>query len=131
MTTATYRGMFGNYCYGPVDLESVRKGDSTLCLLLREHMGKSARAVYRGCVYWRLGESETGLHLPLVQRITADGLLRQEASFTLLELRKNSDHVETLLRDWEQEGLQFYLHYGPQPGTEYLVVARSLEYREA
>ena len=119
-----------SYCYGPVDLLQIRKGDSTMWLTLRDPVGRKARAVYHNCVYWRLDEKQTGMHLSLVQRITAQELLERKNSVTLRELQKNSSDVTRLLMDWESEGLSFYLHLGLQPEAEFLVVARSMVYRE-
>ena len=46
--------VFESYCYGPVDVIKMRKGDSTLWLSLQDSAGRRAEAIYRGCVYWRL-----------------------------------------------------------------------------
>ena len=119
-----------SYCYGPVDLLQIRKGDSTMWLTLRDPVGRKARAVYHNCVYWRLDEKQTGVHLSLVQRVTAQELLQRKGSVTLRALHKNSSDVSRLLMDWEAEGLSFYLHLGIQPEMEFLVVASSMEYRE-
>ena len=119
-----------SYCYGPVDLLRVRKGDSTMWLTLRDPVGRRAQAIYHDCVYWRLDEKQTGMHLPLVQRVSARKLLERKNSVTLLALRRNTRNVARLLLDWEAEGLNLYLHLGRRPEQEFLVVARSLVYRE-
>lgn len=122
--------LFDSYCYGPVDLLRMHKGDSTMWLSLREPNGKKARAVYRGCVYWRTDELQTGTHLSLVQKLDASALLQKSHAAALQALQKNSRHVEQLVRDWENEGLSFYLHLGSEIGNEFLVVAKSLEYTD-
>ena len=122
--------LFNAYCFGPADLLQIRKGDSTMWLSLRDSVGRNAIAIYHDCVYWRLDQRQTGIHLSLVQRVTAQELLQQRNSISLLFLQKNTENVEQLLLDWEQAGLSFFLHQGNRPGLEFLVVARSLEYHE-
>ena len=120
--------LFDSYCYGPADLLELQKGDSTMWLTLRDSAGKRTEAVYCGCVYWRL--DQTGIRLSLVQRVTAQELLERHQAITVRELRKNATDVAGLLQEWEDAGLSFFLHLGSRPGMEYLVVARSLEYRD-
>lgn len=122
--------IMGGYCYGPADLNRIEKGDSMMWLQLSTVSGDAATALYEDCVYWRLEKEQTGLHIPLVEQLTADELLKPSHYDTLNELKKNSDNVENLLKSWEKEGLKFYLHYGVNPGSEYLVVAGNLKYRE-
>ena len=124
------RGLFGGYCYGPVDLVKVRRIDNSMQLQLRTIKGGIAYANYDGCVYWRLDSSQKGMHIPIVQQMTADELIDRNDSDTLLSLQKNSNNVEKLLHDWEDDGLKFYLHYGTEPGSEYLIAARNMKYRE-
>ena len=121
---------FGGYCYGPVDLVGIQKGDNTMWLQLQDSAGRTAKAVYRGCVYWRLEQGWEGMHVPMVQRVTADELISRPDSASVVSLHKNSDDVAGLLREWEAEGLNFYLHFGSEKGSEYLVVAKSVEYKE-
>ena len=120
--------LFQSYCYGPADLLTLRKGDSTMWLSLRDPAGKLAEAVYHGCVYWQLEQPR--IHLSLVQRLSTEELMLHCDSPALRELRKNTSDVEGLLREWESEGLCLFLHLGNRPDAEFLVVARSLEYRE-
>ena len=122
--------LFQSYCYGPADLIGVRKGSSTMQLKLRDSAGVLSEAVYSGCVYWRLGEEETGIHLSLVQHVSAEELLRHPDSETMHALLRNADNVPGLLHEWEHSGLSFYLHLGATPENEYLVVAKSLHLRE-
>ena len=130
MGTALQTGMFGGYCYGPADVIRLRKGDSTMWVLLRDSAGKAAEAVYSGCVYWRLERGQTGIHISLVEKLTADQLLQRKYSVTLRALQKNTGDVEKLIREWEAAGLSFYLHIGRKATEEYLVVAENLQYRE-
>ena len=71
---------FGGYCYGPVDLVGIQKGDNTMWLQLQDSAGRTAKAVYRGCVYWRLEQGWEGMHVPMVQpRYTAFAVLPAES----------------------------------------------------
>lgn len=124
------RNLFESYCYGPADLLSVSKGSSTMHLTLRDPAGVPFEVFYQGCVYWRLGEEQAGMHLSLVRHVSAAELLSDPDSETMRALRKNADDVPALLTDWEQSGLSFYLHLGTSPETEYLVAAKSLHLRE-
>ena len=123
-----YSTPLDSYCYGPVDLLKIYKGDSTMWLSLRDSMGKNAEAVYRGCVYWNLDRE--GTRLSLVQKVSPQDLVQYPDSITMQELRKNATDVPHLLREWDEAGLSFYLHLGSNPGEEFLVAAKSLEYRE-
>ena len=120
--------MLDHYCYGPADLLQIKKGDSTMWLSLRDSNGCAARAEYRGCVYWRLSQAQ--IHLSLVRRVSAQEIADHPGSATMKALRKNANDVPGLLRQWEQDGLSFYLHSSSSPGEEFLVVARSLRYQE-
>ena len=122
--------MFDNYCYGPVDIISIRRGNNTMWLQLLDTTGRKAQAIYRGCVYWFLGRKEKDLHIPLVIKISASELLSRTSSVILTELHRNSDNIESLIKNWENEGLNFYLHFGPDKGSEFLVVAKSLDYHD-
>ena len=117
------------YCYGPVDLLSLEKGSDTMWLSVGDAAGRIASVTYHGCVYWRLEEAPPHTHLSWVQRVTLTDLLERKDSVTWLALRKNSDDVESLLREWESEGLSFYMHYGSTPDAEYLVAAKSMTYK--
>ena len=130
MEKKTLQALFDSYCYGPVDLIQLRKGDSTMWLVLKDTAGKRAEAVYHDCVYWRIGPEQAGTHLSYVQRVSAGELQSRKGSISLQALQRNACNVDSLLQDWEEEGLSFYLHIGNKPDQEYLVVARSLEYRE-
>ena len=123
-----YSTPLDSYCYGPVDLLKIYKGDSTMWLSLRDSMGKTTEAVYRGCVYWNLDQE--GIRLSLVQKVSFEDLVQYPDSITMRELRKNATDVPHLLQEWEDAGLSFYLHLGSYPGEEFLVAAKSLEYRE-
>lgn len=125
------QNFLNSYCYGPVDLVGMKRDSSSMCLMLRDSAGKSARAVYTGCVYWRLDPTDIGIHLSLVRRVGVRELLGRPNSVTMLALRKNADDVSRLLGEWEAAGLSFFLHLGSQPGMEFLVVARELDYQES
>ena len=120
--------LFYTYCYGSVEIKKLRKGDSTMWLSLEDSAGVHSDAIYHGCVYWRL--EHAGLHLSLVLRVTASELLANPDSPTIRALQKNASDVPALLREWEAEGLSFFIHLGKEPDEEFLVVAESLEYRE-
>lgn len=130
MTSLENDRHLGGYCYGPADLIAIEKSDNVMWLQLQTISGRKAQAVYKGCVYWRLDKEQIGLHIPFVQQLTVEELFQSSHLITLLFLQKNSDDVESLLKEWENEGLKFYIHYGITKGSEYLVVARELEYKE-
>ena len=121
--------IFDEYCYGPVDIMSLRKGSSTMWLQLQDVLGRKALATYRGCVYWSLDTEQIGMHLPLVCKVSAQQLLTH-SSPSLMLLRRNSSDIKSLLTDWEKDGLNFYVHYGPSKDQEFLVVASSKQYEE-
>ena len=119
--------LFNHYCYGPADLLQIRKGDSTMWLSLRDSGGRAAQAIYYGCIYWRLDREY--IHLSLVQKVTAQELMAHSDSVTMRELQKNATDVPSLLKEWEQQGLSFFLHQGTEPEDEFLVVAESMEFK--
>ena len=123
-------GIFDSYCYGPGDLTAVHKGDSTLWLQLTDSAGRTAKAVYRGCVYWQMDLCHTGCHLSMVQQLSARELLMLHSSPALMALQKNTKNVAKLLEHWEKQHLSFYLHWGNFPEGDLLIVAESLDYRE-
>lgn len=116
------------YCYGPADLMQVHKDGSTMWVSFRDSAGKRFEATYEGCVYWRLGPEHSGLHLALVERVTAQEL--EKHPVILQALQKNATDVLQLLREWESAGLAFYLHIGAEAQEEYLVAAGSFRCRE-
>ena len=118
------------FCFGPCDLLSISKGNDTLYLSLKDSANRHAHAMYRGCVYWRLPEHQIDTHFSFVQRVSAAELLAHPNSITIYELKKNANNVADLLHEWEHSGLSFFIHLGNQINSEYLVVARSLEYSE-
>ena len=122
--------LFRSYCYGPADILQVCSWENRLELSLLDLDGAHTRAVYYGCVYRNLDRYDAGTHLSLVQKLSAEALLRRQDSPVLSLLRKNADDVEELVRGWESDGLSFYLHCGPFPQKEFLVAAERLEYRE-
>ena len=122
--------LMSSYCYGPADLLGIRKGSSTMWLTLQDSAGKWAQAVYRGCVYWRLSEAQLGSHFSLVQKLSADELLQPCHAVTLRALEENTFHVDKLIREWEEAGLSFFLHFSSRAGSEFLVAAESMEYIE-
>ena len=122
--------IFASYCYGPADIVRIRQGDSTMWAFLRDSAGRTAQAVYRGCVYWQLTPRHAGVHLSLVQQFTAGQLLMRHGSPALLTLQKNTSNVAKLLNEWEAAGLKFYLHVGSFPEKELLVAAENLDYTE-
>ena len=128
MAKVAERKLFDGYCYGPADVVKLEKGDSTMWLEVRDPAGKRAKAVYEGCVYWRLGPE--GIHFSLVREVTPEELTGHPDSVSMTALKRNARNVEQLLQEWKQAGLNFYLHLGSLPGQEYLVVAKSLQYQE-
>ena len=130
MNNVAENRLFEGYCYGPADIKDIVKEESTMVIRLKTSGGRKALAVYEGCVYWRIGENEMGMHISLVQQKKLEELLHTPDSPTLRELVRNSEDVESLLREWEAEGLNFYMHYGSIRGSEYLVAAKNLIYRE-
>ena len=119
--------LLDRYCYGPADLLQIRKGDSTMWLSLRDSGGRAAQAIYYGCIYWRLDREY--IHLSLVHKVTAQELMAHPQSVTMTELQKNASDVPSLLREWERLGLTFYLHQGTGPEDEYLVAAKSMDFK--
>ena len=119
-----------SFCFGPCDLLSISKGNSTLHLSLKDSAGRLAHATYQGCVYWRLPEHSIDKHISFVQRVSAAELLAHPNSITIHELKKNANNVADLLHEWEHSGLSFFIHLGNQLNSEYLVVAKSLTYCE-
>ena len=121
-------GILDTYCYGPGDVTRVRRGDSTLWVTLRDCAGRKAEAVYEDCVYWPL--LRTGMHLTMVQQVTALQLLRGQSPAALALLRRNAADIHALLTEWESQGLSFYLHTGFFPEREFLIIAGGLRYHE-
>lgn len=130
MSTVPGKEMFGGYCYGPVDVIDICKGDTTMSLMLRDSSGREACATYEGCVYWRIGNEQKGEHFSLVKKVSADDIIRRDKSVTMLSLQKNNGCAEELLRDWEKAGLNFYIHIGKESQSDYLVVAETMTYND-
>ena len=120
-------GILDGYCYGPADLIRVWKGPSVLWLELTDPSGKRAEAIYEGCVYLPAQKGYAGLHLSLVQQVTAEQLLSRENPDSLLGLPEDSVSERDCLQNWKDQGLKFYIHMGNQ--KEFLVVAKNLNYR--
>ena len=112
-------GILGGYCYGPADLVQVWTGPSVVLLQLSDSAGRKAEAIYSGYAYLPEGKGYAGMHLSLVQQVSADQLLSMEIKKRTLS--------EGCLRKWEKAGMKFYLHVGNQ--SEFLVVAKNLNYR--
>ena len=126
----TVPGILKDYCYGPVDLLDVRQGSDDMRLTLRTADGRTATAHYHGCVYWQFDHTAKGKRLPLVRCFTADELLSQPKSPCLCLLARDTGDAGEALREWEAEGLRFYLHDTAERGEAYLVAARKLEYED-
>ncbi len=130
MPESGLHGIPPEYCYGPAQLLHVEQTDNSMSLSLRDGFGKRARAYYSGCIYWQLGKEAVGTRLTLVRMVTAAQLLKTPYSHCLVLLRPNSDDIQALLHEWEEEGYRFYLHSTEAKDLEYLVVAQDLEYRD-
>ena len=114
-----------SYCYGPADILRVCPGNSSLWLNLVDSTGHQGWAVYQDCIYRQVSCRQSGLHLSLVRRVEPWEL--QMPSITD-SLRKNSDHVQQLLKAWKQQGYSFFLHIGSRQDSDFLVVAKRLEF---
>lgn len=120
-------GVLDGYCYGPADLVRVWKGPSTLCLQLSDSAGKTAEAIYEGCAYLPSGRGYTGMHLSLVQEVTAEQLLQRCSGRNGITFKEELGDVKNVLENWEKTGLKLFLHICGH--TEFLVAAKNLNYR--
>ena len=118
------KGILNGYCYGPADLVRAWKGPSILWLQLCDSVGKQAEAIYEGCAYLPKEKGYAGMHLSLVQQLTASQLRSNGFSGAAAS---DCPLTDALLQKWEKEGMKFYLHIGTR--SEFLVVAKNLNYR--
>ena len=120
--------LFDSYCYGPVDLVDFHYTQDTLKLSLKNYDGQYSEATYHDCLYCQLDQGQIGIHLSLVQHISAQQLLQNKQSIMFLKLQKTTRNVARLLHEWETIGLSFYLHLSTN--SEFLIAAHDLEYHE-
>lgn len=123
--------IWSSYCYGPADLIHIQKRDRVIHFSLQDSVGNTATAIYHGCAFWHPDLLKlAGLHLSLVQRATVPELLQMPNAAALLPLQLNDSSRSKILYGWEACGLSFYLHQSSKPDTDFLIVAKSLEYLE-
>lgn len=130
MWDAVVKDEFDGYYLGEMILVGVERDNTGLCLHLNYIQYRFAEAHYIGCAFSQLTERSVGTSIHLVRRVDAGEL---KSSYALMNLAGELEDCEKALQcvqKWEERGLHFYLHYGTQRNEEYLIVCKSLRYKD-